>query len=72
MAVSPDKLLLNTKEACEVLNVGVSVLYKLVKEKRIPTIRWCRKILIPRAALEKMLETAGDDRHFSISRPLGG
>lgn len=60
--VSPDKLLLNTAEACEVLNISVSVLYKLVKEGKIPTIKWCRKILIPRAALEMQLREAGINR----------
>ncbi len=54
-----EKLLIGSKEACELLNIGMNTLLKLVKEGKLPVIKWNRKILIPRAALEKMLAETG-------------
>ena len=58
-----DKLLLNVTEASELLNVSKDIVYRLAKEKRIPTITWCRKILIPRQALEMMLREVRIEHH---------
>lgn len=50
-----ESLLLNINEACGLLHLGKNTIYRLVKEKKLPTVKWSQKILIPRAALEKML-----------------
>ena len=55
MSINPNKLNLNVREASEVLNVCPDIVYRLVKQGRIPSIHWCRKVLIPRAALEMQL-----------------
>lgn len=49
------KSLLTIPEASELLNLGKNTVYKLVKQGKIPTVKWSQKILIPRAALERML-----------------
>ncbi len=53
-------LLLDADDACRVLNVGKNTLYRLVKEGMLPTVKWNKKVLIPRAALEKMLSETGN------------
>lgn len=50
-----EKLLLNINEACQLLSIGKNTFYKLAKEGKIPTVKWCNKWLVPRAALEKLL-----------------
>ena len=54
-----DRLTLSIQEAANVLGVGRNFCYELAKTGQIPTIRLgSRKLVGPRIALEKMLETA--------------
>ncbi|MSQ17763.1 MAG: DNA-binding protein [Dehalococcoidia bacterium] len=50
---------LTVTEAAEVLGVGRNFAYELARVGKLPTIRLGRKVLVPRAALEKMLAGAG-------------
>lgn len=50
-----EKLLLNIDETCQVLGIGKNTFYRLVKEGKIPTVKWSKKWLVPRVALEKVL-----------------
>lgn len=57
-----EKLLLNICETCRLLGIGKNTFYRLVKEGKIPTVKWSKKWLVPRAALEKILaETSVTD-----------
>ncbi|MEN6566016.1 MAG: helix-turn-helix domain-containing protein [Veillonellales bacterium] len=43
-------------EAAKVIGIGENALYDAIREKRIPHQRFGRKIVIPKAALQKFLE----------------
>jgi excisionase family DNA binding protein len=49
-------LLLSVREAARLLGVGRDTTYVLVRERRIPAVRVGRRILVPRAALERWIE----------------
>lgn len=51
-----DKLTLTVEEAAKVLGIGRNLCYERVKTGEIPAIRIGRRLLIPRRALEKLLE----------------
>ncbi len=50
-----DKLTLSVEEAAKVLGIGRNLCYDKVKTGEIPVIRIGRRLLVPRAALEKLL-----------------
>jgi excisionase family DNA binding protein len=49
---------LTVPETAEYLRIGLSAAYAAAKAKEIPTIRIGRRILVPKAALDKKLEAA--------------
>jgi excisionase family DNA binding protein len=49
-------LCVNVPEAAKMLRISRNFAYQLVKEGKLPSVRFGKRILIPRAALEKMLE----------------
>lgn len=53
-----DLLVLTPVEAAKLLRIGRGTAYEQIRCGAIPSIRMGRKILIPRAALLKMLEQA--------------
>ncbi len=53
------RLCVTVAEAAEMLGISRNFAYQLVREGKLPSIRFGKRILIPRAALEKML--AKDD-----------
>ena len=50
------RLCVTVPEAAKMLGISRNFAYQLVKEGKLPSIRFGKRILIPRAALEKMLE----------------
>jgi len=50
-----DKLTLSVEEAAKVLGIGRNLCYDRVKTGEIPVIKIGRRLLVPRAALEKLL-----------------
>lgn len=50
-----DKLTLSVEEAAKVLGIGRNLCYDKVKTGEIPVIKIGRRLLVPRAALEKLL-----------------
>ena len=50
------RLCVTVPEAAEMLGVSRNFAYQLVREGKLPSIRFGKRILIPRAALERMLE----------------
>jgi excisionase family DNA binding protein len=50
------RMTLTVTEAAELLGIGRSAAYEAARRGEIPTIRVGRRILIPRAALDRFLE----------------
>lgn len=55
-AVIEKRLCVTVPEAAAMLGISRNFAYQLVREGIIPSIRFGKRILIPRAALEKILE----------------
>jgi excisionase family DNA binding protein len=51
-----DKLTLSIEEAAKVLGIGRNLCYERVKTGEIPVIKIGRRLLVPKKALEKLLE----------------
>ncbi len=56
---SVERLCVTVPEAAAMLGISRNFAYQLVREGKLPSIRFGKRILIPRLALEKML--AKDD-----------
>ena len=50
------RLCITVPEAAKMLGISRNFAYDLVKQEKLPVIRFGKRLLIPRAALEKMLE----------------
>ena len=50
-----EKLVYSVEEVATLLGLSKNPVYDAIREKTIPSIKIGRRILIPRAALEKML-----------------
>jgi len=51
-----EKLTLSIEEAAKLLGIGRNLCYDRVKTGEIPVIKIGRRLLVPRRALEKLLE----------------
>ena len=59
-----DSLVLTPTETAKLLRIGRGTVYEQIRLGVIPSIRMGRRILVPKAALMKMLETAkGNGSH---------
>lgn len=63
MPNSDESLVLTPRETAKLLRVGKSTIYEQIRCGRIAHLKLGRRILVPRAALLKMLEDAGDNQH---------
>lgn len=54
--VMMDRLCVTVPEAAAMLGISRNFAYELVKQGKLPVVRFGKRVLIPRAALEKMLE----------------
>jgi excisionase family DNA binding protein len=60
-AVEPgEPLALSVKEAAKILGLSRASAYEAVRTGQIPSLRFGRRIVVPRAALDKMLSQAHD------------
>jgi excisionase family DNA binding protein len=59
MQATTEKLCLSVDEAAKALGICRSLAFKLIAEKRLPAVRLGRRLVVPRAQLEKMLEQGG-------------
>ena len=50
------RLCVTVPEVAEMLGISRNFAYELVKQGQLPVIRFGKRLLIPRAALDKMLE----------------
>jgi excisionase family DNA binding protein len=61
-----DSLVLTPTETAELLRIGRGTAYEQIRLGVIPSIRIGRRILVPRVALMKMLETTkGKETHHT-------
>lgn len=51
-----NRLCITVPEAAEMLGISRNFAYELVKQKQLPVIKFGKRLLIPRLALEKKLE----------------
>jgi excisionase family DNA binding protein len=49
---------LKIEEAAKILGISRNTAYEAVKSGQVPIVKIGRRLLVPRAALERMLETA--------------
>lgn len=61
-APAPDALTISVERAGELLGISRASAYEAVKEGRIPHLRFGRKLVVPRAALERMISLASEPR----------
>ena len=54
-----EKVVMTVEEAAEVLKISRPSAYQAVKKGEIPVVKIGRRLLVPTAALSKMLENAG-------------
>jgi len=57
------RLVLSVKEARGQLGLSRGLMYEALRTGQIPSIRIGRRILIPRVALERLLDEAGRSRN---------
>jgi excisionase family DNA binding protein len=57
--INTDRLALSVEEASRALGIGKSTAFKYIREGKLPALRLGRRILIPKAKLEKLLEQGG-------------
>jgi excisionase family DNA binding protein len=57
---SPQRLVLTVNEAAYLLNISRAFAYELVARGDLPAIRFGRRIVIPRVAMEQVLGAAID------------
>jgi len=55
-AANGNRLCITVPEAAEMLGISRNFAYELVKRQELPVIKFGKRLLIPRVALEKMLE----------------
>jgi len=59
---STDRLTFTVDETRRKLGLSRGLIYQAIREGQIPSLRIGRRILIPRAALEKLLANPGNKR----------
>jgi len=59
METEINKQTLTVEETAEILGIGRSSAYEAVRQGQLPVIRVGRRYLVPRAALQRMLDEAG-------------
>jgi len=55
-AVIDKRLCITVPEAAAMLGLSRNFTYELVKQRKLPVVQFGKRLLIPRVALEKMLE----------------
>lgn len=58
---TPPRATYGVQEAAKILGIGRNAAYEAARRGEIPTIRIGGRILVPKAALDLMLEKAGQE-----------
>lgn len=58
MAETPERLCLTVAEVSKLLGISRGLAYEAVRAGKIPSVRFGKRLLIPRAALERKLTEA--------------
>ena len=56
-----EKLTLTVNEVARVLGISRGLAYEMVRTGKIPSIRFGKRVLVPRQALERLLKRNGRD-----------
>ena len=56
------KLTVSVVEAGKMLGISRNLAYEMARTGQLPTLRFGRRLLVPRHALERMLEQSGDTK----------
>lgn len=54
-----EKLTLKVDEAAKLLGISRGLAYEMAREGKLPTIRFGRRLLVPRRALYRLLQESG-------------
>jgi len=58
-APAPDALTISVERAGELLGISRASAYAAVNQGRIPCLRFGRKVVVPRQAIDRMISEAG-------------
>jgi excisionase family DNA binding protein len=58
-APAPDALTISVARAGELLGISRATAYQAVQDGRIPCLRFGRKVVVPRQAIDRMISQAG-------------
>ena len=56
-----DRLVLTIEETARLLKIGRSCAYEAARRGELPILRMGRRMLVPKGALDKLLEGAADE-----------
>jgi len=57
-----NRLTLKVEEVAKMLGISRNLAYEMARTGQLPTLRFGRRLLVPRHALERMLEQSGDTK----------
>ena len=63
-----DRLTLTVEEAAGLLGISRNLAYELVARKELPSLRLGRRVLVPRQALDRLLDVGGVDQPEANAR----
>jgi excisionase family DNA binding protein len=58
-SIEVDRLVYSVEEAGRLVGISRATAYLMAAQGRIPTLRFGRRLVVPKAALDKMLVEAG-------------
>jgi len=65
---SDERLCLTVPEAAKLLRISRGLAYELARSGQLPAVRFGRRILIPRRALQKLLDHSLNDKQLGSSQ----
>ena len=60
--MTAEKLTVTVEEAGVMLGIGRALAYEMAKTGRLPVLRFGKRMVVPRRALENLLQTAINDQ----------
>jgi excisionase family DNA binding protein len=58
--MATEKLTITVEQAGEILGISRALAYEMARQGKLPTLRFGKRIVVPRKAVENMLEKAAD------------